>query len=384
MLDPEHCWQAVCARDAEYDGRFVFAVRSTGIYCRPSCPARRPRRDNVSFHADAASAEAAGFRPCRRCSPHTRSPAQQLDELIAAACERLRQQPQQTLAQLAKCIGLSPSHLARAFKARTGLTPRAWAAAERRRRLEQHLPQAPSVLDAALSAGYSGTRAIYEDSPGMAPARRRLRGAGEHLRYAISPCTLGWLSATRESAPCYWVMSLKLYARNCSSASPLPNWLRILRGCSPGWSKCWPTCRNRSAPSTCHWIFVAQPFRNVSGKRYKAFPMAPPEAMGNWPNSCIAIHAPSPEPAPAMPLPYYCHATGWSPATVALAVTAGACSASSDCWSRRAPSSSLVKPSATPEESLVIFPRHTRGLATLTAVFIRTNKPDASHGSLHP
>ncbi|GIZ11639.1 bifunctional DNA-binding transcriptional regulator/O6-methylguanine-DNA methyltransferase Ada [Pseudomonas sp. NCCP-436] len=193
MLDPEHCWQAVCARDAGYDGRFVFAVQSTGIYCRPSCPARRPRRDNVSFHADAASAESAGFRPCRRCSPHTRSPAQQLDELIAAACERLRQQPQQTLAQLAAHIGLSPSHLARAFKARTGLTPRAWAAAERRRRLEQHLPQATSVLDAALAAGYSGTRAIYEDSSGMAPARRRLRGAGERLRYAISLSTLGWL-----------------------------------------------------------------------------------------------------------------------------------------------------------------------------------------------
>ena len=73
MLDCDQCWQAVCERDEAFDGRFVFAVRSTGIYCRPNCPARRPRRDNVSFHEDAASAEAAGFRPCKRCSPQGQS-----------------------------------------------------------------------------------------------------------------------------------------------------------------------------------------------------------------------------------------------------------------------------------------------------------------------
>lgn len=124
MLDPDRCWQAVCDRDAQHDGRFVFAVHSTGIYCRPNCPARRPRRDNVSFHIDAASAEAAGFRPCKRCSPQGQSPAQQLDALVAAACELLRGEQRLTLTQLAARIGLSPSHLARAFKARTGLTPK--------------------------------------------------------------------------------------------------------------------------------------------------------------------------------------------------------------------------------------------------------------------
>lgn len=194
MLEPDLCWQAVCARDAGCDGQFVFAVRSTGIYCRPSCPARRPRRDNVSFHADVQSAEAAGFRPCKRCAPQGASPAEQLDQLVAAACRLLGElQPTPTLGQLAARIGLSPSHLARAFKARTGLTPKAWVSAQRRAELEAALPRADSVLQAALAAGYSGTRALYEHGDGLSPSRRRRQGAGECLRYAIATCPLGLL-----------------------------------------------------------------------------------------------------------------------------------------------------------------------------------------------
>ncbi|WP_394559638.1 bifunctional DNA-binding transcriptional regulator/O6-methylguanine-DNA methyltransferase Ada [Aquipseudomonas alcaligenes] len=194
MLDQNHCWQALCDRDAAQDGRFVFAVRSTGIYCRPSCPARRPRRDNVSFHADPASAEAAGFRPCRRCTPQGQSPAEQLDALVVAACRLLEGSDKApTLEQLAARIGISASHLARAFKARTGMTPRAWFDVQRRQRLEAALPQAESVLQAALDAGYSGTRALYEEPSALSPARRRQQGAGEVLRYAISDCSLGLL-----------------------------------------------------------------------------------------------------------------------------------------------------------------------------------------------
>lgn len=204
MLNHDHCWQALCERDAHFDGQFVFAVRSTGIYCRPSCPARRPRRDNVSFHADAASAEAAGFRPCKRCSPHGQSPVEQLDALVVAACRLLQNsEPAPTLEQLAARIGLSASHLARAFKARTGMTPRAWLAAQRRQRLEASLPQAGSVLQAALDAGYSGTRALYEQPAALSPARRRQQGAGEVLRYAISDCPLGLLLlATSDKGVC--------------------------------------------------------------------------------------------------------------------------------------------------------------------------------------
>ncbi|MCQ4269352.1 bifunctional transcriptional activator/DNA repair enzyme protein Ada, partial [Pseudomonas stutzeri] len=102
MLDHDRCWEALCARDARCDGEFVFAVRSTGIYCRPSCPARRPRRDRVQFFGTAEQAESAGFRPCRRCWPQAQSPAEQLDTLVAAACRLLDEAPEPlTLAQLA-------------------------------------------------------------------------------------------------------------------------------------------------------------------------------------------------------------------------------------------------------------------------------------------
>jgi AraC family transcriptional regulator, regulatory protein of adaptative response / methylated-DNA-[protein]-cysteine methyltransferase len=192
MLDPDLCWQAVCNRDGDYDGQFVFAVRSTGIYCRPSCSARRPLQRNVSFHATGAAAEHAGFRPCRRCSPQAASPAEQLDELVAAACRMLDSaEKPPTLEQLAARIGLSASHLARTFKARTGLTPKAWANARRRARLDAQLAQADSVLDAALAAGYSGTRALYEHSDAMSPAQRRKRAPGETLRYATAAGPLG-------------------------------------------------------------------------------------------------------------------------------------------------------------------------------------------------
>ena len=191
MLDPERCWQALCERDANYDGRFVFAVRSTGIFCRPSCPARRPLRANVQFLSDATSAAAAGFRPCKRCTPQGASPAEQLDALVSAACELLDNAEQTlTLTELAARIGLSASHLSRAFKARTGLTPHAWVNARRQQRLHAALPEATSVLAAALQAGYPDTRALYRQA-GPRPARAR--SASEPLRYGISPCPLGYL-----------------------------------------------------------------------------------------------------------------------------------------------------------------------------------------------
>jgi len=194
MLDFDHCWQALCDRDPGYDDRFVFAVRSTRIFCRPSCPARRPRRDGVSFFSTAADAEAAGYRACKRCSPQGQSPAEQLDALVVAACRLLDERAEPvTLDQLAARIGLSASHLARAFKSRTGLTPRAWAAGRRRERLETRLPAADSVLDAALEAGYGSTRGVYQSSTALSPAQRRRKGAGETLRYAMASCPLGLL-----------------------------------------------------------------------------------------------------------------------------------------------------------------------------------------------
>ncbi|MBF7731719.1 methylated-DNA--[protein]-cysteine S-methyltransferase [Pseudomonas sp. N040] len=159
MLDFERCWQAVCARDASQDGHFVFAVQTTGIYCRPACQARRPLARNIRFFADARAAEAAGFRPCRRCAPQGQSPAEAVDTLVSQVCHLLEHSESiPTLAQLAARSGFSASHLVREFKRRTGLTPKAWALARRDR----------------LQAG--------------APRRK---GANLQLRYAISPCPLG-------------------------------------------------------------------------------------------------------------------------------------------------------------------------------------------------
>ena len=165
MLDSQRCWQAVCARDAAEDDNFVFAVRTTGIYCRASCPARRPLAKNIAYYADAAGAEAAGFRACQRCAPNGQSPTALLDELVAATCRLLKESPEPlTLTQLAARIGVSASHLSRAFKARTGMTPKAWQLA-----LEQTSPATASR------------------------PRQHRKGAGMQLRYAISPCPLGFL-----------------------------------------------------------------------------------------------------------------------------------------------------------------------------------------------
>ncbi|OEO23404.1 AraC family transcriptional regulator [Pseudomonas sp. J237] len=192
MPDLSRYWQAVCERDASYDGQFVFAVSSTGVYCRPSCPARRPKASNVSFHGSCEAAERAGFRPCKRCSPHGQSPAQQMDQLVTAACRLLLESsPAPTLVQLSERIGVSASHLVRAFKLRTGLTPKAWLAAQRKARFETEITTAGSVIDAALSAGYSGTRAIYQQPQALSPSQRRQQGRGETLRYTFGQSPLG-------------------------------------------------------------------------------------------------------------------------------------------------------------------------------------------------
>lgn len=193
-MQRERYWQALCERDPSFDGRFVFAVHSTGIYCRPSCPARRPLRENVTFYERIEQAEAAGYRPCKRCAPNGQSIAQQLDALVIAACRLLDDSEKPpTLAQLAARIGLSPSHLARAFKARTGMTPKGWSQARRQQRLDAALPGASSVLEAALDSGYGATRALYQHSQPLSPTTRRKGGAGETLRFATQPCPLGHL-----------------------------------------------------------------------------------------------------------------------------------------------------------------------------------------------
>ena len=192
LADPR--WSAVLARDAAADGRFVYSVRTTGVYCRPSCPSRRARPENVCFHASGAEAEQAGFRPCQRCQPQQPAPAAQQAARIAEACRILESEEPPALAELAERVGLSAWHFHRLFKQHTGVTPRAWVAARRAERLRDELGRQATVTEAIYAAGYNASSRCYAESDavlGMSPSAWRAGGQGQQIRFAIGQCTLG-------------------------------------------------------------------------------------------------------------------------------------------------------------------------------------------------
>lgn len=195
LADPR--WAAVRARDAGTDGRFFYSVASTGVYCRPSCGARTPRPENVSFHASRTDAEAAGFRPCKRCRPDLPPLAERQAAMVAALCRQIDDADTlPSLDALAAAAGCSRFHLLRVFRAHTGLTPRAWAAARRAERLRERLADGASVTEAIVDAGYGSTSRVYEKSArplGMTPRRYRAGGADTDIRFAIAQCALGAL-----------------------------------------------------------------------------------------------------------------------------------------------------------------------------------------------
>jgi len=188
-------WERVLARDPSADGLFFYSVKTTGIYCRPSCSARPARPENVDFHASAAAAEAAGFRPCKRCKPDQPPLAEQHAGLVATLCRRIEQaDTAPTLDALATAAGMSPFHLHRVFKAVTGLTPRAYAAAHRARRVRSELHRADSVTDAIYEAGYNSNGRFYAEADqllGMTPSDFRAGGTNTEIRFAIGQCSLG-------------------------------------------------------------------------------------------------------------------------------------------------------------------------------------------------
>ena len=193
LADPR--WLAVQARDAQADGSFFYSVRSTGVYCRPSCAARPARPENVAFHATAAEAERAGFRPCRRCRPDQPSLAEQQAAMVTAACRLIEQaETVPTLEQLAQPSGLSPFHFHRVFKAVAGVTPKQYATAHRNRRVRSGLERSHTVTEAIFDAGYNASSRFYETANevlGMTPSRYRAGGADSEIRFAIGACSLG-------------------------------------------------------------------------------------------------------------------------------------------------------------------------------------------------
>lgn len=203
--DEETCWQAVCQRAAQMDGRFVYAVRSTGIFCKPSCAARRAQRANVAFYADPTAARAAGYRPCKRCRPDQALPPQA--ELAAQAAAYLDEHPRATLAELGAALAVSPFHLQRVFKAQTGLSPRQYAAGRRWQALKDHLRQGEAVSQALYQSGYGSASRVYEAAQtqlGMTPAVYRRGGKDMHITYTVVPCPLGqMLLAATERGLCF-------------------------------------------------------------------------------------------------------------------------------------------------------------------------------------
>jgi AraC family transcriptional regulator of adaptative response/methylated-DNA-[protein]-cysteine methyltransferase len=220
-LDPR--WRPLSVRDARADGTFVYGVTSTGIYCRPSCPSRRPRADRVRFFESAVGARQAGFRPCKRCRPDTVGLAQPGVEAVRLASAYLAAHADETvtLGHLSRVAAMSPHHLQRTFKTMVGLSPREYQAAVRAGKLRASLRQGRDVTTAIYEAGYGSPSRVYEASPtgkGMPPSTYRRGGAGMQIAYSILASPLGQvLIAATEHGVC----AVKLGAAEATLVSDL-------------------------------------------------------------------------------------------------------------------------------------------------------------------
>jgi AraC family transcriptional regulator of adaptative response/methylated-DNA-[protein]-cysteine methyltransferase len=197
-IDSDVVWQQVLARDKQADGQFVYAVQSTGIYCKPSCASRRPSRNNVRFFATCADAEAAGFRACLRCKPALRQPLEGAQgAAIARAAQMLRSQsdPRLSLSEVAHSVGLSRFALSRGFQKMLGVTPSDFARAERREGFRRKVGNgAGSVTEAIYAAGFGSSSRLYESTTetlGMKPSTMKAGGAGETIHWTTATSPLG-------------------------------------------------------------------------------------------------------------------------------------------------------------------------------------------------
>ncbi|MGH9723900.1 MAG: bifunctional DNA-binding transcriptional regulator/O6-methylguanine-DNA methyltransferase Ada [Candidatus Acidiferrales bacterium] len=200
-------WQAVLSRDRAADGSFVYGVRSTGIYCRPSCPSRKPRRQQVVFFALPEAAEQNGFRPCLRCRPRKARPFDPRIQIVARVCREIERRvegggigdeaaAETTLTALSRRAGMSTDQLGRAFRVTMGITPRQYADAQRMRRLKSRLKKGDDVTTALYDAGFGSSSRLYERAPshlGMTPAAYRQGGAGMNIHFTIVESPLGRL-----------------------------------------------------------------------------------------------------------------------------------------------------------------------------------------------
>jgi AraC family transcriptional regulator of adaptative response/methylated-DNA-[protein]-cysteine methyltransferase len=192
-MDPR--WAAFVAREATADGQFYVAVKTTGVYCRPVCPARQPRPENIAFYDTREEAAAAGFRPCKRCKPDQASSEQELAAKITEACRLIEEAEEAPrLDELAEAVGVSAYYFHRRFKQATGLTPRQYAAAHREQAVRQRLTESSTVTEAIYDAGYNSSGRFYESSNdvlGMTPTDYRAGGQSAQIHFAVGECSLG-------------------------------------------------------------------------------------------------------------------------------------------------------------------------------------------------
>lgn len=188
-------WTRILARDKTADGDFWFSVSTTGVYCQPSCPSRRANAKNVQIYDSLESAQASGFRACKRCKPDGASIEAENAALVARACRIIEEsEVEPSLEELAEAIGRSPSYFHRTFKAVTGLTPKHYAAAHRAKKVRRGLSSGNTVTEAIYDAGFNSSGRFYEKSRdilGMTPSQYRAGGANEEIRFAIGQTSLG-------------------------------------------------------------------------------------------------------------------------------------------------------------------------------------------------
>lgn len=201
-------WQAVEKKDARFNGTFFFAVRTTGIYCKPSCAARTPKRQNVAFFDTPKLAENNGFRACQRCKPNLVSEVDPQVEMTLKVCQLIEDNLEQgaSLEFLGEKTGMSPHHLQRTFKSILGITPKQYATALKVKNFKEQVQRGEDVTGAMYDAGFGSSRALYEkaaDNLGMTPAAYKSKGKGMNITYTVADCDLGkMLVATTERGIC--------------------------------------------------------------------------------------------------------------------------------------------------------------------------------------
>src|SRR5213596_3779841 len=333
-LTPERRWRIVLARDRRYDGAFVYAVHSTGIYCRPSCPSRRPRRAQVAFFPVPEAAELAGFRPCRRCRPGEAAAPDPGVPLVRTVCRLIDAHPDRpaSLAALSAQAGVTSHRLLRTFQRVLGISPRQYRDARRVDRFKAELRSRGRVSPALYEAGYSSTSRVYEKAHaqlGMTPATYSRGAPGTRIAFTIVPCALGrLLVAATPRGICR--VSLGSGADDLEARWPR----RSLPCCAT-----WTGVRSRS---TCRWTCTPRRSSGACGKRCAAYPTAPiiPTPTSRGPSASRPPLAPWRGPAPRTPQRSSSPATGSCERTAASAATAGGSHASGRCWNRSGPARS--------------------------------------------